>query len=209
VKVDPLASMRCWAVDIELGGRIYEVPALPAADWWAVLAAPEPLGALLDLIPEETGDLEDRLLAGEISGDEMTTALTDALEEVIGRPLRAGVVLAEVARAHWPVVNGRLAQRGFRWDVMPIGAALDAIYAMVMESQDEKGRTQFEAILDPEAHKQDVKAKARAAFQDLAGPRPTVRKPLRSSAAPSGDTSPKTPTRRRPPRQAGRSAVPN
>src|SRR5262245_53379230 len=113
--------MRCWAITVELGGREYEIPALPAADWWPILVEARP-SAILDILMSSE-DLDARILAGEIKGGDLNIALNDAIEEVTGRSFHAAFVLAMTAATAWPAIGGTLAQRGFRWDVMPIGAA--------------------------------------------------------------------------------------
>lgn len=204
--VDPAASMRCWAVEVQLGGRLFEVPPLPAADWWPVLTSGN-LGIILDFLPSTDSDaIDEMLLAGELD----TTALTDAVEVAAGRSLHAAIVLAVVAKQNWAVISGRLAQRGFRWDMMPLGAALDAIYAMAVENMTEENRAKFEALLD--AAPAGLGRKRRRGprdvekFEEIAGPKPTTG--VRASGAPSGSSRPRTRPRPRPPRRAARSTGP-
>lgn len=208
MEVDPVASMRCWSIELELDGRAYDVPAIPAVDWWPVLVSANPLD-VLDLLVST--DLDERLLSGEVEAADLIPALTDAIEEAAGRSLHAAVVLASVAQAQWPVINGQLAQHGFRWDVQPLGAALDAVYSIVTMSLGEKERKEFLAILENEAlsgGKPSPRQQARAAddFESIAGPRPTTG--VRSSGGPSGSGRPRTRIRSQPPRQGGRSAGP-
>ena len=207
MKADPLASMRCWAVEIELGGRIYTVPPLPAVGWWPILAE-ERLAAVLNLL-EDSGDLDDRLLDGEINSAELEQALTEAVEEVSGRTMHEALVIVSVAASAWWWIGGRLARHGFRWDVMPLAAALDAVHGLLMENLTEEFKKKYEAALNPPVKKID-RAQAVNNFATLAGPMPTggVRMPL-SSDAPSGDTPTRSQPRQqsRPPRV--RSAAPN
>lgn len=217
--VDPAASMRCWAITLQVGGREYEIPALPAADWWPVLVEINP-GRILELIPSRLGDpddLDSQLLAGTIDGAELGSALRDVIEEVTGRSFHVAAVLAAVANHQWPVIGGELAQRGFRWDVMPIGAALDAIYAVVVGGLEEKDRDKFLAMLEDEALTQPGKKRAPskrvvAEFEAMAGPRPEPRplpgKPRQSIGGPSGSARPKTPTLPRRRRQSGPRGAP-
>jgi hypothetical protein len=151
MNVDPVASLRIWAVELELGGRTYEVPALPAADWFPVISSMDLL-QVLDLMPSslsgEGPDLDEMLLSGKVTGEEMTDALTSVVEEVTGRPYHAALVLAVAARDRWPVVGGELARRGFRWDEMPIGAALDAVYLTLVERIKAEDIPRFHALLE-------------------------------------------------------------
>lgn len=208
MKVDPAASMRCWALEVMIGGRAYNVSALTADQWWPVLADADP-GRLLDLMPES--DLDDRLLAGELDLTELGESLTDAVEEATGRSLHVSIVLAQVAAMHWPVVGGALSRAGFRWDRAPIAAALDAIYLTIVEGLDEEARKRFDALLDNESLTgggKTVRAREKAMddFSAMAGPKPS--QGVRSSGGPSGSSRPRTPTQPRPLHQNDPSAGP-
>jgi hypothetical protein len=212
VQVDPAASMRCWGIELELGGRTYEVPALPAADWFPILASGD-LSHILDLVmstPGE-GDLDEQLLTGEIEGTDLGDVLRDAVEEIAGRSFHSAVVLAVVAEAQWSSINGRLVLAGFRWDVQPIGAALDAIYAVVVGALDDKGRDKFLALLENEAlttpgRKGKVSQRIVSEFEAMAGPKPTGG--LTATGAPSEGRRPKTQPRSRTPHQDDQSTGP-
>lgn len=211
--VDPLASMRCWAVEIELGGRVYEIPALPAVEWWPVLVSGD-IGQVLDFIessPDDPRNVDDLLLSGAFTAEELTQALTDAIEETAGRSLHAAIVLATVANGQWPAIGGALAQAGFRWDEQPLGAALDAIYAAVTERLNKEALDKFLALLDNEALTRGKptarqRAKVRDEFEVMAGPRPTTG--VVATDELSGSGRPRTRPRLQPRRQGGRSASP-
>lgn len=215
--VDPLASMRCWAITVELGGREFEIPALPAVDWWPVLLDSNP-STFLDLLKSETeageSDLDGMLLDGMITGADLSEAASDAIEEATGRSLHAAFVLATVANIQWPVIGGQMARDGFRWDVQPIGAALDAVYAIVLEAMEEKNRGKFLALLENDTASQPGRKRTPSQrvvdeFEAMAGPRPTpVPLPGKATAAPSGSQPTRTRTQPRQPRQGARSAVP-
>ena len=215
--VDPLASMRCWAITVELGGREFEIPALPAVDWWPVIVGGDAHG-IVDLLRSETrsGDdaLDAMLLSGQVTTAELTEVIGDVVEEVTGRSLHAAFVLATVASSSWPVIGGQMALDGFLWDRQPIGAALDAIYAIVLGSIEEKSRAKFLALLDNDAvsrpgRKRTPSQRVVDEFETMAGPRPAPAPlPGKASAAPSDSPRPRTRTQPRQPRQGGRSAAP-
>lgn len=206
--VDPLASMRCWAIEVELGGRTYDVPALSAVDWWPILISANPL-TVLDII--ESSDVDDRLLSGELEHEAMIDALREVIEEAAGRSYHAAVVLAIVAESQWPIVNGQLVQRGFRWEGQPLGAALDAIFSVVATALDKEPREKFVALLEnegltngkPSARQRE---KVTSEFEAMAGPRPTAG--VKSTGAPSDSGRPKTQPRLQRPRQGGPSREP-
>lgn len=211
--VDPLASMRCWAIGIELGGREFEIPALPAVDWWPVLASGD-LGLILDFIvstPDDPGNVDELLLSGALTAEELGQALTDTIEEAAGRSLHAAIVLATVANAQWAAIGGELAQTGFRWDEQPLGAALDAIYATITAWLEKDDLAKFLALLENEGltkGKPSARQRARveAEFESMAGPRPTTG--VVATSERSGSERPRTRPRPQPRRQGGRSAAP-
>jgi hypothetical protein len=213
VDVDPLASMRCWAVEIELGGRVFEIPALPAVEWWPVLASGD-VSQILDFIvssPDDPDNVDELILSGAVTGEELTQALTDAIEETAGRSLHAAFVLTIVASNQWAVVGGALAQTGFRWDEQPLGAALDAIYEILTSRMEKDNLDKFLALLDNEALTRGKptarqRAKVRDEFESMAGPRPTTG--VVATGELSGSERPRTRPRPQPRRQGGRSASP-
>ncbi len=213
MEVDPLASMRCWAIELELGGRAYDIPALSAVDWWPVLVSAD-LGLILDFIvstPDDPFNLDDMILEGKLSGEELAEVLTDAMEEAAGRSFHAAFVIATVANSQWPVINGALAQTGFRWDDQPLGAALDALYAAITDRLEKDPLARFLALLDNEAltsGKPSKRQRAKLAndFEAMAGPRPTTG--VVATGERSGSERPRTRPRLRPRLQAGRSAAP-
>jgi hypothetical protein len=213
VEVDPLASMRCWAIEIELGGRTFDVPALCATDWWPVLVSAD-LSLILDFvvsIPTDPLNLDDLLLSGELTGEEMTGALKDAVEAAAGRSFHAAVVLASVAGMHWAAINGTMVRRGFRWEGQPLGAALDAIYAEVTSRLDEEALGKFEAVLEDEGltqpgGKRKASERVVSEFEAMAGPRPTTG--VVATGERSGNARPRTRQQPRRLRQGGRSREP-
>jgi hypothetical protein len=209
--VDPIASMRCWSLTVELGGREYEIPALPAADWWPVIAGGD-LMSVTDLFTK-LDDFDEMLLDGTIDGAELGRVLTETVEQIAGRSLHVTYVLATVAGTQWPVVGGQLAQDGFRWDVMPIGAALDAIYSLIVNGLEDENRKKFLALLDNEAlttpkdrRRTPDREKIRSEFEQFAGPPPTAG--ALSTGVPSDNARPRTRRRPRPPHPDDPSPVP-
>lgn len=197
---------------MELGGREFDIPALPAVDWWPVLTGQGP-AAVVDLLKSDV-DLDTMLLDGRITSTDLSEVIRDVVEEATGRTYHAAFVLATVASVAWPTVGGQLAQTGFRWDVQPIGAALDAIYAIVVGSLEEKNREKFLAMLENDTvsapgKKRTPSQRVVDEFETMAGPRPAPAPlPGKASAGPSGSRPTRTRTQPRQPRQGGRSAAP-
>lgn len=190
IDVDPLASLKVWGAEFTVKGRTFDVPALPASEWFPILLQDDPL-AVLDLVE---GDVDDLLVSGEVTLEELSGALADVVEEVTGRSLHVCRVLAGTAYHSWMTFNGAMTMAGFRWDVQPIGAALDAVYHLVLKWSDEDGTRKFLDLLENEALSNPgsdrAKKKAEDDFSAMAGPRPTGG--VLSTGAPSVGSRPRS-----------------
>jgi hypothetical protein len=154
------------------------------------------------LVSTPDDDLDELLLTGVIEAGELSSVLLEAIEEATGRPFQVAYALAMVAQLQWPMINGLMVQHGFRWDQQPIGAALDAIYQIVVSMLAEEPRKKFLALLDkpPPGHRGErSREKVMTEFETIAGPRPTGG--VKSTGAPSDSARPRTRIRPRPPRQ--------
>lgn len=216
MNVDPLASMRCWAITVEMGGREFEIPALPAVAWWPVIASMQPID-ILDMLKSSSEtdefELDGMLLDGQVTGKELSGVLRDVIEEVTGRTIQAAYVLALTATERWDVVGPAMAQTGFRWDVQPIGAALDLVYSVIMSALKEENQKKFEALLEKDfstpSRDRVPDQRVISEFEAMAGPRPAPAPlPGKATAVPSDGQRPRTRTRLRQPLQDARSAGP-
>lgn len=193
--------MRCWAITVELGGREFEIPALPAADWWPVVSDPD-LSRILDIV-SSSNDLDEMLLSGQITAEELGNTLMEAIEEATGRAFHAVLVITHVANRQWSAVGGEMARAGFRWDVQPIGAALDLAFRSILACiPDKEAQDKFLGLLENEALTTGKvttqgRERAMADFEAMAGPRPTA---ARATAGRSGSGLPRTPPPRPQPR---------
>lgn len=212
-EVDPEASLALWDLDLELGGRHFIVPALPASDWFPILLSGD-VSLVLDSIVSTPGsqgtDPLELLLEGKLTAEELGERLLEAVESAAGRPFGVAVVLAYAATQRWPAVNGRLVLAGFDWTERPLGAALDAIYAVFTENQNEEGRAKFEALLETPINtgpkgtiRKADQARVEEGFAALAGPKPTTGA-VRAIGAPSDGARSRT---RTPPRSLPQGAA--
>lgn len=195
MQVDPAASVRLWAIEIDLAGRTVEIPPLPASHWLPILLDGNPL-MVLDLVDGPEGDLVDELiLAGGVQANELVDALIAAIEQAAGRPFHTALVLAQVARVQWPSISGLLAEKGFRWDEAPLGAALDAVYTIVAKHLKAEQLARFEVLLNTpvviqgQRRRRVDREQVMEQFESLAGPRPAG---VRATGAPSDNARPKT-----------------
>lgn len=142
---DPVASLRMWAVEVELGSHTLRIPPLPAADWLPAMMRLDVL-SLLDLV--EDVDMYELLVEDAVTLEAVGEAMEQLLEAAAGRPSWTALALAYIAARHWPVVGGDLARSGVRFTEIPLGAALDAIYGSLIRSMDEKSLKSFNAALE-------------------------------------------------------------
>jgi hypothetical protein len=211
MEVDPAASVRIWGIEMDLGGRTFDVPPLAASEWFPVLLSGNPLDVLKMIEDGPEDELDDLLLSGQIQPTELIEALVVAIEQAAGRSFHAAFVLAQVAALQWASVSGLLAERGFRWEEAPLGAALDAIYTIVVKHLDKDGLARFEQLLDtptttPGGRRRKAnRDKAMADFESLAGPKPEG---VKATAGRSGSERPKTRLRSQPLHQSGPSHAP-
>jgi hypothetical protein len=146
---DPLAALRISRIAVDLGDRRFIIPALPARDWLEVLLDE-------DLNPEEifpgfcgTDDIiavNQMLLDGEVTMDQMTEAIYSVLEQATGRRWWVAIRLCRTIRAGWDRIGGRLASHGVTPFDVPLAywldGAYDAVLGLIMEA-DPKGLGSF------------------------------------------------------------------
>lgn len=196
-RFDSSASLRIWAIETTVGGRLLRVPPLPSADWLPAVMRMDPF-AVFDLV--EDFDLGEMLTDVGLSVEELRDAAVEIVEAASGRSSIAAFAIAGAAAERWDVIGADLARAGVRFDVISLGAALDAIYGSLCRSmKDEKSLAEFNRILEtPTAG--DVVRQSR---------RPRGAKPLPASALPFVRERPKTQLLPKPDPLPGQNARPN
>lgn len=176
---DALAALKIWALDVDLGGETFTVPARPAVDWFvAILDSETPLPIIPGLMG---GDAEERitdlLLEDVIDTEEIIARSRELLTAAAGRPWWEADRLIRSAGESWQIIGGELTRLGVDLGQVSLAAALNAIYVVCVRTMDEKERNKFDIDLrlppigvegvKPE-DMYDVKA-ASAAFAALMG----------------------------------------
>lgn len=201
LEVDPLASMRMWAVEIEVGSHLVRIPPVSAADWMPCLMRMDVMG-ILDLA--EGVDVDEALIDGEISADEVRDAAVKLLESASGRSAWTTMALVALATRYWGTIGADLMRAMVRFDQIPLGAALDAIYGSLSKGLDDKALKRLNNTLE----------RAPIEFQLALGQTPVIEvpvraaKPLPASAEQYVRVRPKTVLRRPQDRQPSQSAPP-
>jgi hypothetical protein len=179
VPADALAALRIWALDVELGGEVFTVPARPAADWFvAILDDDVPLPLIPGLMDSDAEDrISDMLLDGEIAAEDIAVRSRELLTAAAGRPWWEADRLIRSSGESWHIIGGELTRLGVDLGTVPLAAALNAIYVVCVRTMDEKERNKFdidlrmppigvEGVTTEEMY--DVKA-AESAFMALMG----------------------------------------
>lgn len=151
MRVDAAASLRIWAVTIELGGQEYRIPPRPAADWIvAVLDASDEVFPVLALLePEDYEIVKDRVMIDlEIGFDEVGEVSKDALAAASGWKWWSAETLIRSADVEWRLISGEMTKRGLDPNRLPLGAWLNGLYAMATENLDKGERMSFDMRLD-------------------------------------------------------------
>lgn len=148
---DPVWSLRPWPVTVKAIGTLFEIPALPATDWLAILMTAEP--ELEDLFPgllEESEQelLEDALLDGFISVEECYGITLDIISMVAGRPWWVAMRLIQMALTSWQVLGAELILKGVDSEKLSLSAWLDVLLLTIMRNIDSKDATMFSIRLE-------------------------------------------------------------
>jgi hypothetical protein len=145
--LDPVASLRVAAVDVQVGDWVYTVPALAADRWLEVILADRYEAIFPGLLDgEDRHDVYRLWLAGDITGDDLGACARDALSAVGGRDWWEveRLVRSAAAETSWPIIMGDLTRRGVRLDLISLSAFCDAVWAHVLTNATEEQRHQLE-----------------------------------------------------------------
>lgn len=173
--MDIAASLWPTAVDVDLGDWSYEIPELPASEWIAAIASP--LGGAI--VPGLLDPRDQRLIwrdlaTGRLHPDVINDAWRAVVGVACGRPWwqASRLVLSATAPDNWPVIHGKLVQRGFDFERASIGGFCNIVQVMALEAcKDQSERAQFEfelTMAPPEVSAEEAYASVDASGDFLA-----------------------------------------
>lgn len=173
---DLLASLRPWAIhDIQLGERIYHIPA-HTADVWLEILLPEQvsLHAIIPglLQPDAHDHLTDLVIDGRISRQEWENLVWEVVGIAAGRDWWTALYLLGNAKhpQHIDAVRAQLAFHHIDATRISLAQWLDAIYGIFTQNMEPEGRRKFDMQLakpPASAVKKIDRARQRAAFMEL------------------------------------------
>lgn len=141
-----LASLRVWAVEVDLGGRTYRVPPLPASEWFAAVLSNEGAPVIPGLLePEDQEYVIDALLEGTLTKDQLETANREALAAASGWKWWEAERLIVSAGVQWKIIGGLLQAGGIDMTTTSLGGVLSAMYAMAVTHMKPDDRFAFDS----------------------------------------------------------------
>lgn len=148
--VDPLASLKSWPLTVTVGDADYRLVPASAAQWLVVLLE-DPLD-LAQILPgmiheEDEEGLEEAMMEGRVSEAEIRDACWEIITACSGRDWWWAFNLVRTVSTVWMQVYGRLMAGGLDLEGLPLGAALDVMYAICIERMDREHRNTFDREL--------------------------------------------------------------
>lgn len=152
MNIDAVAALRCWAVQLQLGGRDYRIPPLPASDWLEAIIGPYHR-IVPGMVQDDTGgrepSLSDQILDGVVPWDECHAAARDAIATVSGMKWWSATRLTVYLMSHWGTIGGAVLGRGMDPTRASLGAVLTLAYRVMLENcKDEQERQRLDMELE-------------------------------------------------------------
>lgn len=142
---DPVWSLKIWPVTVEIQRDSFEIPAMCAADWLALLMKPEL--SSYELFPgllsaDDQSRAEVLLHQGAIPVEDFTRLGFELVSEVTGRPWWVAMRLVGVAVESWDALGGEM---GMKADAtrLSLAAWLDILYLLILRNIDDSKRNMF------------------------------------------------------------------
>lgn len=146
MRIDPVACLRCWKVDVDLGPHTLTIPALPARPWLVALVTAGWAGVVPGLIPDVPGEVDDAVLAGAITPADLDRAARAALAASAGCPWWTAERL--VYGCADAALCAELTLRGVDPDRTPLAAYLLAGYTAAARGLKPEQRARLDMRLD-------------------------------------------------------------
>lgn len=147
--VDALAALKVWALEVELGGEVFVVPAQPASDWFLAVLDEETALPLIPgmMEPDAEDRINDLLLDEAITIELLVTRQRELLTAAAGRPWWEADRLIRSSGRDWHIIGGELTRLGVDLDKVSLAAALNTIYVICIRTMDEQERNKFDIDL--------------------------------------------------------------
>lgn len=144
--LDPVWSLKPWPTELELGGQVWEFPAVPAVAWLAILMDEQPDmdRILVDLCPRGL----ELLFNDTIEPDILYRGLLDLIEMVAARRWWIAMRLISVVRQNWHVLGPEMFLAGVDPEVLSLAAWLDIMMVLTIRAMEAKEVSLFVSRLE-------------------------------------------------------------
>ena len=149
MRINPVATLRCWAVYVDLGEHTLRIPPLPASDWLVAVVVRGWAGVVPGLA-EVPGAVADLIADGSITERACDQAGREALAAAAGCPWWTAQRLAHACAGS--AIGAELTLRGVDPTALPLGAYLAAGWHAASRGSDPSKLMTLEAqFSDPPA----------------------------------------------------------
>lgn len=156
-----LVALAPAGAEIDILGDTYDIPAMPAADWFALVLSDDTPFPLLQLLPAGAQfRVHVALVNGVLSVEEIAELSRKLLAAMSGMLWWEADRLIRSSASYWRVIGGELTRRGVNLHRESLAAVLNAIYVICTATMSAEERKRFDAEL--------VAPPADAAPEDLA-----------------------------------------
>lgn len=133
--VEVAASLRATPTEVLVAGRWVTVPAMLAVDWLELLTGDLDLELIFPgLLSDDDADwVEDALVEGEISIQDMQRLAIAVITEVSGRPWWIACKLVISAQSKWSIIGADLAAKQIDATRIPLGLWLDSVWRIIFD----------------------------------------------------------------------------
>lgn len=136
-------------MDVILAGQWFRIPGVPAIRWVLKIADNDWLGivpGMVDGPDEDDDDIDESIEYGWVTSQELVSAARDAVTTASGMPWWSAQRLVVLALEDVEMA-GAMVLAGVRADRVSLGGFCAAVYRLLLENQDRKGRAELDGRL--------------------------------------------------------------
>jgi hypothetical protein len=150
MRFDADASMQCWGVYLNIGGRDYYIPPRPAGPWLRAIVTPSYRAIVPGMVSGmPMDDLLDAMVARRVTLRDLDEAARQAIAEISGMRWWSATRLASWLISNWHTLGSAVLSRGLDMSKAPLGAVLVVTYRVILENcKDEQERQRVDMELD-------------------------------------------------------------
>jgi len=138
---DPLASLACHPVNVSMAGHEVVIPALSAHEWLSVLMGEDfTTDAVFPDLCEDPDVVEDALMDGLVTVEEVAQLALDCISTAGGRPWWVVLRLVKTVQGSWDAVGGEFVLRQVPTGSMSLAAWCDVATLILIRALGENDK---------------------------------------------------------------------